>query len=233
MPKIKQPKLTYPGRTGAPGSAVCLEKGNEITIGVCIPVYNAVGNLNLASAVWSIEQCSDLPYQLSLGISPNCIAKNRIKAEKRIGSSIRHILALDDDVIVAPYYASKMAKVLIENPDIGIVSAIMMGPRGEKQNGLHPENIGPGEIVDAMIPGTCIMYDRERTPIKWDTAYKHSQWEDTDAVLQVRGMGFRTVALGDVQIMHRNNAMASGKLPPFWDENKKYFLSKWGEEALS
>lgn len=221
MSKIKEPKLVCPW-----------EQGTEITVGVCIPVYNAVGNMKLASAVWSLDQCSDLPYQLSLGIGPNGVAKNRVKAEQRIDPSIRYILITDDDIIASPHWASKMIGILQADKNIGAVSAVMMGPRGERQNGLHPELIGPGEIVDALIPGTFVMYDRKKTPIVWDVEYQGSQWEDTDGMIQIKQQGFRLVATGDVQIMHKNEAMSEGKTPKFWQENKDHFMKKWGPGVL-
>jgi GT2 family glycosyltransferase len=190
-----------------------------------------VGNEKLASAVWSLEQCCDLPYYLSLGIGPNGVAKNRLKALKRIPDEVRHILMADDDIIASPHWASRMVSLLRNQDRIGAVSAVMMGPRGERQNGLHPELIGPGDLIDALIPGTFVMYDRLKCDIQWDTNYQGSQWEDTDGIVQVRKAGYRTVATGSVQIMHKNSALAKGK-PKFWDENRAYFLSKWGEEVL-
>jgi hypothetical protein len=149
------------------------------------------------------------------------------------------VLQVDDDVLLPPHFLSKMVSVLMQGtskdraPDaakIGAVSAVMMGPRGEAQNGLHPNNIDIGQVVEALIPGTCFMYNRTRTPIEWDPKYLGSQWEDTDGIVQIRQQGYKTVATGNVRIMHRNPMSGGGK--KHWQENREYFLSKWGPEVL-
>jgi hypothetical protein len=199
----------------------------DTPIGIVVPVYNHVENTNLAATIFTIEHCADLPYQLSLGIGPNCVAKNRQKGEARLAPEIEYVLQIDDDVLVPPGFLSKMLSVLEQAASkVGAVSAVMTGPRGEAQNGLFPGNIPPGRVVDALIPGTCFMYNRKRTPVEWDFKYKGSQWEDTDGIMQIRKKGYRTVATGNVQIMHRNPMSGGGV--KYWNENKEYFISKWG-----
>ena len=193
-------------------------------IGIVIPVYATIGNAGLPLVQYGIEQGCDLPYQLSMGVGPNCVAKNRIKGEARLDPSIRFVIHMDDDVALPPFFASKLLSVLLQQPgDIGAVSATMMGMRGEKQNNLHPDAVPPGAQIDTLIPGTCFIYDREKTPILWDTRYQGSQWEDTDGIMQIRRWGKRTVATGNVAIMHRNNWSEN----EYWNENKAHFNSKW------
>lgn len=222
MSKIKHPALK---------TLSCVPA--DTPIGIVIPVYNYVNNTNLAQAIYTVEQGSDLPYQLSLGIGPQCVAKNRIKGEKRLDPSIRYVIQMDDDVLVPPGFMSKMLSVLQqgtshgdkEGAAIGAVSAVMYGPRGEAQNDLHPDNVPIGTQKDCLPPGTCFMYDRLATPILWDTRYQGSQWEDTDAMKQVQRWGCRTVATGNVQILHKNSWSEN----KWWNENKAHFESKWGK----
>jgi len=192
-------------------------------IGIVIPVYNYVGNTNLAQAIYTIEQCCDMPYQLSLGIGPHCVAKNRVKGESRLDPSIRYVLQMDDDVLVPPHFASEMVQVLQSQDNIGAVSAVMVGPTGAAQNDLSYDAIGPGVVKECLPPGTCFMYDRKDVPIVWDTRYQGSQWEDTDAMMQIRATGKKTVATGNVQIMHKNNWSEN----KWWNENKALFTEKW------
>ncbi len=212
MSKLKNPALKVMSHVSA-----------DLKVGVVIPVYNYISNTNLAQAQYTIEQCSDLPYQLSLGIGPQCVAKNRLKGEARLDPSIRYVIQMDDDVLVPPGFMSKLLSVLLSQDGVGAVSAVMYGPRGEAQNDLHPDRVPVGTVKECLPPGTCFMYDREKTPIAWDPAYQGSQWEDTDAMMQVRAAGFKTVASGNVQILHKNSWSEN----KWWNENKAHFQSKW------
>jgi GT2 family glycosyltransferase len=220
MGKIKQPLLK-----------TMTAVSPDTPVGIVIPVYNHVGNENLAATVFTIERCADLPYQISLGIGPNCVAKNRNKGLARLDPDIEFILMADDDILVPPGFLSKMVSTLLQNKaKIGMVSATMMGPRGEPQNDLHPNAIPPGHIEPRILPGTCVLYNRKRTPIEWDENYVGSQWEDTDGWAQVRKMGFQTVANGNVQIMHKNPMSGGGR--KYWEQNQGYFFKKWGRNVL-
>jgi hypothetical protein len=158
MSKIKNPPLKC-----------FVAKVRDEKVGIVVPVYATIGNDNLGSVLYGVTQCVDLPYQFSMGVGPNCVAANRIKGEARLDPSIRYIIHMDDDVLLPPHFASKLISVLRQQPgDIGVVSAAMMGMRGEKQNDLHPDTLQPGEQRDCLPPGTCFAYDREKTPIVWD-----------------------------------------------------------------
>lgn len=192
-------------------------------VGICIPVYASIGNDGLPTVLYGIEQCCDLPYQLSVGLSPNSVAKNRIKAEARLSDDIRYVIHMDDDIVLPPFFASKLVQVLQSQDNVGAVSAVMMGVRGQAQNDLHPDAVPPGEIKETTPPGTCFAYDRKKTPVEWDTAYLGSQWEDTDAMRQIQAQGYKTVATGNVVIMHKNNWSEN----KHWNENKAHFEEKW------
>lgn len=195
----------------------------DVVLGICVPVYNQVGNANLAQLIWSIGQCSDLPYQLSLGVGPVCVARNRLKAEARLDPSIKYVMHVDDDVLLPPHFASKLVCVLSVDEGVGAVSALMSGARGEPQNDLHPTAFSPGEVRECLPPGTCFVYNRERTPIVWDAEYQGSQWEDTDGMMQIKAAGKRLVATADVQILHKNN-LSQNK---YWNQNRERFVQKW------
>lgn len=199
-------------------------------IGIVIPVYDAWNNHNLDRAIYTIEQCVDLPYQLSLGVGKQCVAANRIKGEARLDPSIDWVLHMDDDVLVPPGFTSRLLSVLMQGTSkYGAVSAVMHGPARKAQNDLNPDDIPIGKVKTCLPPGTCFMYNRRVTPIKWDVGYGGSQWEDTDAMMQIKAEGYLTCANGNVQIMHMNNWFEN----KWWNENKARFFSKWGEECLS
>lgn len=215
MTKIEQPRLApfFKEAAGQP-------------IGICIPCYNHVDNDGLAQAIWTMQMGSDLPYQLALGIGRACVAKNRNKALARLDPDIKWVLMSDDDILAPPGFLSLLMKPFLEHPDIGVVSATMLGARGEKQNDCYPGNIPEGqELLDRKNPpGTFFLYNRERTPIEFDERYLGSQWEDTDAMRQVQAVGLRTVITNRVTIMHKNNWSQN----KYWEDNKRLFASKWG-----
>jgi hypothetical protein len=214
MPKLNHPALKP-----------LIAKVMHEKVGIVIPVYNPIANVNLAQTQWCIKQCSDLPYQLSLGVGPQCVAANRIKGEARLNDDIRFVIHMDDDVLLPPHFMSQLLSVLVSQDNVGAVSAVMSGARGNPQNDVSPAVIPVGKVQEIeFLPGTCFAYDREKTPIVWDAEYQGSQWEDTDAMMQVKAQGYRTVATGNVQIIHRNNL---NKAVKFWKENKAHFQTKW------
>ncbi|HUW11892.1 MAG TPA: hypothetical protein VM537_19350, partial [Anaerolineae bacterium] len=154
-----------------------------------------------------------------------CVAANRIKGEARLAPDIRFVIHMDDDVLLPPHFMSQLLSVLVSQDNVGAVSAVMTGARGEVQNDINPTRIPVGTVqASDHLAGTCFAYDREKTPIVWDAEYQGSQWEDTDAMMQIKAQGYRTVATGNVQIIHRNNLNKAAK---FWNENKAHFISKW------
>lgn len=200
---------------------------SEERIGICIPIYDHVDNKGLGTLVWSINQNSQIPFKISMGIGRNCVAKNRNKALRALPEDIRFVLMVDDDVILPYGWDTTMYGMLLRYRDFGVISATMMGPRGEAQNDLHPEAFEVGtELVERKIlPGTCFMYDRARTPIVFDENYEGSQWEDTDAMMQVHQMGKKTGVTPLVQIIHANNWSEN----KYWGQNKALFEAKWGK----
>lgn len=194
-------------------------------VGIVIPVYEPLGNANLAQVQWSIRQNSDLPYQLSLGCGQRPVAQNRLKAEARLNDDIRFVIHMDDDVTLPPHFMSQLLSVLVSQDNVGAVSAVMVGSRCQPQNDVNPMDIPYGKTKEIeFLPGTCFAYDRKKTPIVWDPNYLGSQWEDTDAMMQIKAQGFRTMATGNVTIVHKNNLKAAASN---WNENRDYFKQKW------
>ena len=198
-------------------------------VGICIPVYEHIGNENLAQAIWSIKSNSGgWDYQLSLGIGHNSVAKNRNKALARLDDDIDIVLMMDDDVLVPYNFIGGLHMDLGSDAtpyNIGVVGASMVGPRGERQNDCHPNDIETTWRETINLPGTCFMYNRKDTPIVFDEKYQGSQWEDTDAMRQVQAMGQMTICSTRVQILHKNNWSQN----KWWEENKAHFISKWGK----
>lgn len=139
------------------------------------------------------------------------------------------ILMMDDDVLVPPGFASKMLRCLDRG---AVVACRMTSPDGSPQNGLA--KLKPGEVVECTPPGTCFVYDRTKVPAEFDEGYEGSQWEDTDFMVQVQQLGLKTVATGDVHIIHDNpffrQEMTEEK-KEVWNRNRARFVSKWPKVA--
>jgi GT2 family glycosyltransferase len=166
-----------------------------------------------------------MPYFLIVSEGKQCVAKNRNAG--LIALTNERILFVDDDVLPPEGFLSRMSKVL-DDETIGVVSAQMTGPNGEQQNNLY--GIPAGEIRDCVPPGTCFMYDRSRLDgCSFDEGYECSQWEDTDFMVQVKRVGLRTVAIGDVCVIHDNNW--GRNTARTWQANRRRFMSKWPDEA--
>lgn len=137
------------------------------------------------------------------------------------------VIFMDDDVLLPPFFASKMIATLAARPEAGVVSAIMTNPDGTKQNGVFCK---PNQILDTLPPGTCFCYSKERLgDCEFDENYVGSQWEDTDFMVQVHEKKLKTYGLGSVHIIHDNNW--TGHTNETWKQNMDYFVQKWPKWA--
>lgn len=149
-----------------------------------------------------------------------------MKALKRFNGDL--VIFMDDDVLLPPFFASKMLGALAARPDAGVISAVMTSPDGTKQNGVFCE---PHQILETLPPGTCFCYSREKLgeDVVFDDHYVGSQWEDTDFMVQVHEKGLKTYGLGAVHIIHDNNW--TGHTNETWKQNMDYFSEKWPKWA--
>ena len=165
-----------------------------------------------------------MPYELIVAEGEQCVAKNR---NAGLAKATQNLVAmLDDDITLPPFWMSQMASVLDANEDVGLVSAARLGMNLQPQRGFGP--FAPGEVLDCLPPGTCWMYDRDRLDgCTFDEEYQASLVEDTDFVYQVKAMGLKTVATGDVVILHECNATNSN--PEVYERNIGRFRGKWSQ----
>lgn len=189
------------------------------SLGILIPCYQE--SAKLLRTIWSIHQNLDLEAELVIQVEKQCVAKNRRAALSEFSGDL--VIFMDDDVILPPFFASKMLSVLAARPEAGVISAIMTNPDGTRQNDVFCE---PKQLLEVLPPGTCFCYSRERLgSCQFDAGYTGSQWEDTDFMVQVHEKGLKTYALGDVWVLHDNNW--TGHTPKTWESNQKRFSKKW------
>ena len=203
-----------------------LGKYDGATLTVIIPCYERGVKLN--RTLWSIMQTADMPYRILISEEKQSVAKNRNAALAKVDTDL--IAQMDDDVILPPFWMSKMAAIL-ERDGVGVCAVRMTSPDGTPQNDLA--NLKPGTIVDCTPPGTLFMYDRTVVDgCEFDEEYIGSQWEDTDFMMQVKKKGLLTVASGDVWILHDQSSVEEGsKMKELsaspYEANKALFIHKW------
>ena len=199
---------------------------NDKPINVMIPVYEATPTL--ARTLWSIQTTTDMPLRVIVYAFKQSVAKNRNACIELAGDGLRCFA--DDDILLPPNWASKMAAVLANRKDVGVVAPRMTGTNLLAQNDLA--NVPAGEIRPCRPPGTLFMYDPTRmNGCAFDEGYIASQWEDTDFMRQIEVAGLTNVCTGDVWILHEMNlTQANGVV---WNTNKEYYTKKWGVEENS
>ncbi len=188
-------------------------------ISVIIPAY--ADRPRLHRAVRSVETTTDLPFELVVALAPQQVAANRNAGLARATQDL--CAFLDDDVVLPPGWASRLVAVLDARPDVGAVSGKLVFPDGRPQT--RRPDLGPGELWEIPIPGTCFVYCRSRVGDPYfDQTYLGSQWEDTDWVWQLRERGFPTVMTGDVTVVHDHQLSEN----QWFFENAERFQRKWG-----
>lgn len=194
-----------------------------------IPVYEKTGTLKRTQ--WSILQTIDLPCNLVIAEGQQSVAKNRIDGLTK--SQNNAVVMMDDDVLLPPFWPSKMLRVLEDNKDIGVVSCSMTYPDLSPQNDLA--YIPPDKLVDCTPPGTCFAFFRDRIEgCQFDPEYETSQWEDTDFMIQVQRKGLQTMAYGAVWVLHdhgKKGFFRDKEWKESWERNRLKFVDKWPEEA--
>ncbi len=188
-------------------------------VSVIIPALEECARLQRAIA--SVRATADLPYQLVVSRARQCVAKNRNAGLSRATQDL--VAFLDDDVVLAPGWMSRLASALEQHADIGAASAHLVFPDGSPQS--RRPALAPGELWEVTIPGTCFMYSRARVgDTRFDERYVGSQWEDTDWMWRVQRRGLRTVVVGGVTVVHDHDLRENQWLA----ENRAHFEQVWG-----
>jgi len=176
----------------------------------------------LKRTLWSIRQNLDIEAELIVQTRKWPVARNRLAALKWFHGDV--VIFMDDDVLLPPFFASKMIASLSGLKDAGVVSAVMTNPDGSRQNDMFCE---PHQTIQGIPPGTCFCYSKKRVRARFDDKYLASQWEDTDFMVQVLKQGLQTYATGSVHIIHDNNW--TGHTNDTWETNRQRFARKWPE----
>ncbi len=186
---------------------------------VIIPAYEDTPRLR--RAIWSVQQTADLPFELIVAQSKQCVAKNRNAGLARATQDLTFFL--DDDVLLPAGWMSRLAAVLGRAADRGAVGGHLTFPNGAPQT--RRPDLRPGELWEVTIPGTCFVYSRARVADqRFDEEYLGSQWEDTDWMWAIQARGLKTFITGDVHAVH-DHQLAENR---WLRENMQRFLEKWG-----
>lgn len=175
----------------------------------------------LRRALWSVEQTADVPYELVVACERRSVARNRNAGLDRARGDL--VAFLDDDVLLPAHWMSRLLERLLARADVGAVSAHLVFPDGAPQT--RRPDLGPDELWDVPLPGTCFVYSRARVDDqRFDEGYEGSQWEDTDWMWRTRARGLRTLMTGAVRVVH-DHALRENR---WLEHNMRRFERVWG-----
>ncbi len=161
----------------------------------------------------------------------------------------RHILLLNNDIIVTPRWLSTLLQTMSAHPECGAVGAKMVRPDGTLQEA--------GSIV--WQDGSALGYGRDRDPHDpeyayvrevdycsaacllvradlfrqlggFDERYRPAYYEDADLCFGIRQLGYRVVFQPQVVVIHYEFASRSSeRARALCEVNQQKFVTKWAE----
>ncbi len=158
----------------------------------------------------------------------------------------------NDDVLLGAGALARLADVLRERPEAGVVGPV--GSRWDLRAGRHLDWVHPGErpgtdVLPCEVVSGFLFACRRRA---WeavggfDEAYAPASWEEVDFCTALRADGARCYAVAGVDCEHEWGV--SRRQPPWarvrWNghvetwrsihrRNKRHFLAKWSEHPIA
>lgn len=142
------------------------------------------------------------------------------------------VFMVDDDMTgFFPGWADRMIKTMMEN-DAVMVSARLLAPDGSSgvMVGAEYDRASPVVRVKArQLPTACICFWNDGT--RFDECFVGSGFEDNDFCLQLgaRYVGAPFLIDNGAALVHVNEM--KNQKGRYWDQNRAYFLRKWGARA--
>ncbi|MEN9938070.1 MAG: hypothetical protein RLZZ387_4649 [Chloroflexota bacterium] len=158
------------------------------------------------------------------------------------------LLLNNDTLIVQEHWLARLREVAHSRPDYGVVGCKLLWPDGRLQHAgtYMPDSawgyqVGGGEADVGQFPGVrevegvvgACMYIRRDVLEKvggLDEAF-FSYFEDTDYCLRAAMHGFKTVCVGDVRVVHRENTSTkinNVSWQAMFGRAQATFRAKWG-----
>ncbi len=223
-----------------------------MTISVCTAVYRAHPAPNVATLavaphelVVALNGISAPDAGVPDGVRTVSLETNRgvapgWNAAARAASGDVLVFA-NDDVELGPGALDRLAAVLAERPDAGVVGPV--GARWDRQRWEHAGFVHADDAEECDIVSGFLFAVR-RTDWEavggFDEAYAPASWEEVDFNLAVQARGLKSFAVGGVEVAHEWGI--SAKQPPWrtirwggrrellWSihrRNRRHFLAKW------
>jgi GT2 family glycosyltransferase len=191
------------------------------------------------------EQAVAVDLGVNRGVAP---AWN---AAARAGSG-ELLVFCNDDVELGAGSLARMAEVLREQPDAGVVGPV--GSRWDLAEGRHLDWVKPGqalgeELAECEVVSGFLFACRRSTWEQvggFDEFYAPASWEEVDFCTAVRASGGRCFAVAGVPCEHEWGV--SRRQPPWararWDgrsetwrsihrRNREHFLAKWAGHPIA
>jgi GT2 family glycosyltransferase/glycosyltransferase involved in cell wall biosynthesis len=159
------------------------------------------------------------------------------------------VLLLNNDTIVTQaHWLARLRDVANDHPDYGLVGCTLLRTDGALQHAgtympvsnFWGYQIGGGEAYVGQYPGVrevegvvgaCMYIRRDlRAAIGGLDAAFFSYFEDTDYCLRAAAAGFKVVCIGDVQVIHHENASTKLNRADWWKmfgAAQTIFVRKW------
>jgi GT2 family glycosyltransferase len=230
-------------------------------LSVCVPVYKRHAEPNVATLA------AALPAALGGRDGELVVALNGIGAEAAGVPAEARTVALEhnmgvapgwnaaaqaaqgeilvfanDDVVPGPGALDRLAAVLREHPDAGVVGPV--GATYDRASWRHADDVRPDEGVVACDAVSGFLFATTRAAWSavggFDEAYAPASWEEIDFNVAVQRLGLRSYAVGGVDAPH--DWGISARQPPWrtvrwggrrellWSihrRNRRHFLGKW------
>ena len=128
----------------------------------------------------------------------------------------------DNDIFVSSGWLEHLIMVMNRYPDVGIVSAKIVGINGIEYNNYYrncPDNMITE--VNTIDTGCCLI---RNIGLIADKNYKGGWYDDTDFSLSMKQKGYRLLVDGYIKTRH---TVSMTNVLPNLEQNKKYFYNKW------
>ncbi|MBA2638111.1 MAG: glycosyltransferase family 2 protein [Solirubrobacterales bacterium] len=234
-------------------------------VSVCVPVYRAHPAPNVATLEAGLagalgERRGELVVALNgiaateagvpSGVRSVALDENRgvapgWNAAARAAAG-RILVFANDDVTLGVRSIERLARVLDEQSDAGVVGPI--GARWNRRTWEHEAMVTAEDGIVACDAVSGFLFAARRETWEgaggFDETYAPASWEEIDFNLAVQAMGLRSYAVSGVEAPHEWGISArqkpwktvrwNGRRELLWSihrRNRRHFLSKWSSTA--
>jgi GT2 family glycosyltransferase len=226
---------------------------------IIIPVWNNLSYTK--DCVENIAKNTECPYRLILVDNASAndtkhylegLKKDRsidvelIRNEENLGyikainqglaiSAAPYVVMMNNDTIAAPGWLERMIDFAQSHPDVGLINPQCNGhgniPVATYARSLEKRK---GQYMEMnQCQGFCMLVKREIIDKigSLDEAFGIGGYDDTDYSMRAHKAGYRSVAIADSYVYHREHASfdKAGNREEWVQRNQKIYYGKWGK----